>query len=88
MMDKLKNVSVYKRFMPKFGVPFSSLKSQQMLQESIGEGYASSFFHLADQHQTQGDPTYCGPTTMTCILNALGVDPKAKWKGLLIILII
>ena len=81
-MEKLKNVSVYKRIMPKLGIHFSSRKSQELLKESIGEGCASSYFSLADQFQTQADPTFCGPTTMACVFNSLNVDPRRRWKGI------
>lgn len=81
-MEKLKNVSVYKRIMPKLGIPFSAKKSQELLRGSIIEGCANSYFSLADQFQTQSDPTYCGPTTMASVFNSLSVDPKRKWKGI------
>jgi glutathione gamma-glutamylcysteinyltransferase len=82
MMERLKNVSVYKRIMPKLGINFSSKKSQELLKESIESGCADSYFPLADQFQTQADPTFCGPTTMVCVFNSLGVDPRKKWKGI------
>lgn len=80
-MEKLKHISLYKRKMPSDGINFTSRVSQEMLKESIDHGSAQSFFHLIDQLHTQTDPMYCGPATMTCIFNALGIDPKAKWKG-------
>lgn len=82
MMEKLKYVSVYKRIMPKVGINFASKKSQEFLKESINNGCANSYFPLADQFQTQSDPTFCGPTTMVCVFNSLGVDPRKKWKGI------
>ncbi len=81
MMQKLKGVSVYKRILPKYGIPFNSKKSSVMLNEGITSGSCCSFFQLMDQFQTQGDPTYCGPATMACILNSLNIDPRRKWKG-------
>jgi glutathione gamma-glutamylcysteinyltransferase len=80
-MEKLKKVSLYKRTMPKVGIPFNSKKSQDMLKESIDEGTGASFFSLVDQHQTQSEPTFCGLSTMTTVLNSLGIDPRKKWKG-------
>jgi hypothetical protein len=79
--DKMKNLSLYKRNVPKMGIQFPTRQSQELLKEAMAEGSASSFFQLMDQFQTQGDPTYCGPATMVCIFNSLGVDPKRKWKG-------
>jgi hypothetical protein len=80
-MEKLKHISLYKRKMPNVGINFTSRVSQEMLKESLEQGSAASFFHIIDQLHTQTDPMYCGPATMTCIFNALGIDPKAKWKG-------
>jgi glutathione gamma-glutamylcysteinyltransferase len=85
-MEKLKKVSLYKRLMPKIGIPFNSKRSETLLQESLIEGTAASFFPLVDQHQTQSELTFCGVTTMTSVLNALGVDPRNKWKGYSIII--
>jgi glutathione gamma-glutamylcysteinyltransferase len=82
MMEKLKNVSVYKRIMPNLGIHFSSSKSKNLLKESIIQGNANSFFQLSDQFQTQGDPSFCGPSSMICVFNSLNVDPKKKWKGI------
>lgn len=88
MMEKLKKLSLYKRIMPRSGIPFTSKKSQEMLKECIIDGTCDSFFLLVDQYQTQSDPSFCGPTTMVCIFNSLGVDPKKKWKGYIIIYLI
>lgn len=81
MLEKLKNVSVYKRIMAKSAIPFASKKSQELFKESLNEGGCSAFFQLSDQYQTQPDPSFCAPTTMVCVLNALGIDPRKKWKG-------
>ena len=77
----LSKVSVYKRIPKDLGIPFNSKKSQILLSESIAEGNATAFFDIIDQFQTQGDPTYCGPTTLAVVLNSLGIDPHKKWKG-------
>jgi len=80
-MEKLKHISLYKRKNSNVGINFTSRMSQEMLRESMEDKSAESFFHLIDQLHTQTDPMYCGPATMTCLFNALGIDPKTKWKG-------
>jgi len=40
-----------------------------------------SFYSLIEQHSTQSEPAYCGPSTLVIVLNALAVDPRRKWKG-------
>ena len=30
---------------------------------------------------TQSDPAFCGPASLTMVLNALKVDPNLTWKG-------
>lgn len=77
----ISKISVYKRIPKNLGVPFQSQKSQTIFKESMEEGNASAFFDLIDQFQTQADPTFCGPTTLVVVLNALGIDPNKKWKG-------
>lgn len=77
----LNKVSVYKRITKDLGIPFNSKKSQVLLTESIEEGSGLAFFDIMDQFQTQGDPTFCGPTTLAVVLNSLGIDPHKKWKG-------
>ena len=81
LLNKMRNVSLYKRIMPGTGIPFNSIKSQELMKESLISGNGCSFFHLIDQHQTQSEPSFCGPATLTTILNSLGIDPKLKWKG-------
>lgn len=77
----LSKISVYKRIPHYLGVPFQSQQSQTLLKESMEEGNSMAFFDLIDQFQTQSDPTFCGPTTLVVVLNALGIDPHKKWKG-------
>jgi len=40
-----------------------------------------SYFYLAEQFQTQAEPSYCGLATLAMVLNALRVDPMRSWKG-------
>jgi glutathione gamma-glutamylcysteinyltransferase len=81
MLKKMKNISLYKRTYSKVGISFNTKRSEDLLKQSLNEGNSSSFFHLIDQHQTQSEPSYCGPATLATILNSLGIDPLHKWKG-------
>lgn len=40
-----------------------------------------SYFRLAEQFRTQDDPSFCGLSSLTMVLNALAVDPGRTWKG-------
>ena len=41
-----------------------------------------NFFPLSEQFVTQSEPAYCGPASLTMVLNALKVDPQKTWKGI------
>lgn len=40
-----------------------------------------NYFSLAEQYTTQSEPEYCGPASLTMVLNALNIDPNRPWKG-------
>lgn len=40
-----------------------------------------NYFTLAEQFTTQSEPAYCGPASLTMVLNAMQIDPHRKWKG-------
>jgi glutathione gamma-glutamylcysteinyltransferase len=80
-LKKMKNISLYKRAYSKIGISFNTSRSEELLRQSMNEGNSSSFFHLMDQHQTQSEPSYCGPAALVTVLNSLGIDPGKKWKG-------
>ena len=44
-------------------------------------GTMENYFGLAEQYTTQSEPEYCGPASLTMILNALNIDPNRQWKG-------
>jgi glutathione gamma-glutamylcysteinyltransferase len=73
--------NLYKRKFPSNLIPFSSLKGQKLLQESLKLGNTVSFFPIMEQFQTQTHPSYCGPSTMVVNFNTLGIDPLIRWKG-------
>jgi glutathione gamma-glutamylcysteinyltransferase len=81
ILQKIKAITLYKRIYSKVGISFNTKRSEELLKQSIKEGSSSSFFHLIDQHQTQSEPSYCGPATLVTILNSLGIDPRLNWKG-------
>ena len=39
-----------------------------------------NYFGLAEQYTTQSEPEYCGPASLTMVLNALNIDPKRSIK--------
>lgn len=41
-----------------------------------------NYFPLSEQFVTQSEPAYCGPASLTMVLNALKVDPQKTWKGI------
>ncbi|KAJ3339184.1 hypothetical protein HDU91_001061, partial [Kappamyces sp. JEL0680] len=41
----------------------------------------NNYFLLSSQFLTQAEPAYCGLSSLTMVLNALGVDPLRQWKG-------
>ncbi len=40
-----------------------------------------NYFPLSLQFNSQLSPSTCGPSTLTMVLNTLGIDPKIRWKG-------
>ena len=41
----------------------------------------NGFFKLIQQFTTQGEPAYCGISSLVQVMNALEIDPKRTWKG-------
>ncbi|CAM9924735.1 unnamed protein product, partial [Choristocarpus tenellus] len=73
--------SFYRRPLPPPSVAFSSVEGRTIFREALTEGYMEGYFQLAEQFRTQDDPTFCGLSTLTMVLNALAVDPGRTWKG-------
>ncbi|MDD5332807.1 MAG: phytochelatin synthase family protein [Rhodoferax sp.] len=71
----------YKRTLPDEQIPFSATQGRTVFQEALTGGGMHSYFALAEQFQTQAEPTYCGISSLVMVLNALQVDPKRRWKG-------
>jgi len=73
--------SFYKRVLPKNLTALSSPEGKKLFLESLTNGYAESYFLLAEQFLTQSEPSYCGLSTLVMVLNALGIDPNVRWKS-------
>lgn len=74
--------SFYRRQLPSPPcIAFSSSQGKRLFRGAMENGYAENFFVLAEQFRTQDEPTFCGLTTVTMVLNTLGVDPGRVWKG-------
>eukprot|EP00467_Chlorarachnion_reptans_P004396 CAMPEP_0114516504 /NCGR_PEP_ID=MMETSP0109-20121206/17364_1 /TAXON_ID=29199 /ORGANISM="Chlorarachnion reptans, Strain CCCM449" /LENGTH=511 /DNA_ID=CAMNT_0001696899 /DNA_START=47 /DNA_END=1582 /DNA_ORIENTATION=+ len=74
----------YRRALPSCNgnvIPFSSSEGRRLFARAMTSGYVNSFFPLIEQFRTQDEPTYCGISTLTMILNALNIDPGRLWKG-------
>ena len=74
--------SVYMRKLPPSLIQLNSSYGKQIFSEALKEGNMECFFPLMDQFTTQYKPSTCGTTTLTMILNSLGIDPKVIWKGI------
>ncbi|CEJ02028.1 hypothetical protein RMCBS344292_16045 [Rhizopus microsporus] len=78
--EDLKN-TFYQRELPKTLVRFASPEGKKLFREAMDDGYAEGFFPLTGNFTTQSEPSYCGPSSLAMVLNALEVDPKRRWKG-------
>lgn len=56
-------------------------KGKKIFKESLMQGSMENYFGLAEQYTTQSEPEYCGPASLTMVLNALNIDPNRQWKG-------
>ena len=74
--------SFYRRPLPTPpATAFSSEDGRRLFREALGEGSMEGYFLLAEQFRTQDEPAFCGLSTLTMVLNALGIDPMRTWKG-------
>lgn len=71
--------SVYMRQLPSHLVSLDSTEGTLRLKRALNEGTAECFLKLVSQWQTQTHPAFCGITTLTVVLNSLGVDPSRVW---------
>ena len=74
--------SFYRRPLPTPpATAFSSADGRRLFREALSKGWMEGYFLLAEQFRTQDEPAFCGLSTLTMVLNALGVDPMRTWKG-------
>ena len=72
-----KKESCYKVEEPTMGINYHSDESKKLFLESLQNNMANPFFELSDQFTTQTYGSYCGPTNISIILNAMGIDPNS-----------
>lgn len=80
-MKAISNVSMYKKQLPKFLIPFASRQGKILFNEALNEGNMENFFELSEQYVTQSRPIDCAVSSLVMVLNSLGIDPGKQWKG-------
>jgi glutathione gamma-glutamylcysteinyltransferase len=76
-----RNISMYKKELPKFLIPFTSARGKILFREALNEGNMENFFELSEQYVTQSRPEDCAVSSLVMVLNSLGIDPGKQWKG-------
>lgn len=71
----------YRRPLPSTCIAFSSPEGRALFSAALHEGGLKSYFSLAEHYVTQTEPAFCGLSTLSMCLNALGIDPGTRWKG-------
>ncbi|KAI8583304.1 hypothetical protein K450DRAFT_222981 [Umbelopsis ramanniana AG] len=71
----------YQRKLPEQLIKISSPHGKQLFREAMDAGQTEGFFPLTGAFASQSSPSYCGPSSLALVLNALNVDPKKIWKG-------
>ncbi|KAK9716772.1 hypothetical protein K7432_006686 [Basidiobolus ranarum] len=71
----------YRRMLPSCLTSFTSEEGKKIFKESVFQGYAETYFSLANNFTTQSEPAYCGPSSLAMALNALEIDPSRRRKG-------
>jgi hypothetical protein len=52
-----------------------------MFKAALAKGTAENYFSLVGNFATQHDPSSCGPSALSMVLNSLSIDPEKPWKG-------
>ncbi|KAI9287837.1 Phytochelatin synthase-domain-containing protein [Umbelopsis sp. AD052] len=71
----------YQRKLPEQLIKISTPNGKQLFREAMDAGQTEGFFPLTGAFASQSSPSYCGPSSLALVLNALNVDPKKIWKG-------
>lgn len=74
--------AVYMRPLPAGLEALDSARGRALFTQALLDGTMEGYFKLAQQFHTQADPAFCGLGTLVCALNALGVEPARRWKGI------
>jgi glutathione gamma-glutamylcysteinyltransferase len=73
--------TLYMRPLPEPLTALDSANGRAVFRRALLDGTLEGYFKLAQQFHTQADPAYCGLGSLVCALNALGIDPRRRWKG-------
>jgi glutathione gamma-glutamylcysteinyltransferase len=73
--------TLYMRPLPSALAALDSADGRASFQRALLAGTLEGYFKLAQQFHTQADPAFCGLGSLVCALNALGIDPRRRWKG-------
>lgn len=79
--SELLNRTFYRRPLPPNLISFESDRGRRMFKEAMAAGFAENYFSLAGNFATQHDPSSCGPSALSMVLNSLSIDPGRPWKG-------
>jgi glutathione gamma-glutamylcysteinyltransferase len=71
----------HRRPLPPALIALSSDEGRRLFAEALAAGTMEGYFAIAEHFQTQAEPAYCGLTSLTIVLNSLGIDPGRRWKG-------
>ncbi|CAF1586221.1 unnamed protein product [Rotaria sp. Silwood1] len=71
----------HRRPLPDIAIPFNSDKGKHLFREALLTDGLHGYFSLAETFHTQAEPSYCGPGTLSMVLNSLNIDPGHIWKG-------
>ena len=75
--------------LPKFAPPTLGVKVHTLMFYDLfrpapvygNRDFRYLYDFMAEQYTTQSEPEYCGPASLTMVLNALNIDPNRQWKG-------
>lgn len=71
----------HRRPLPEVAIPLNSERGKRLFREALLTDGLHGYFSLAETFQTQCEPSYCGPGTLSMVLNSLNIDPGSIWKG-------
>ncbi|CAG8608017.1 5692_t:CDS:2, partial [Acaulospora colombiana] len=69
------------RELPDFLIKINSPVGKELFKESLNQGYAEGYFNLSSCFSHQMEPSYCGLSSLSLVLNALQVKGAPVWKG-------